>query len=468
MRIMTAIATMFLLLATLVPAGAGAADTVEDVRILNAAPSGGFGGSLKDAERLYDSGRYDEAEALVKRLLQEKPESADLHILLGDVYKRTGRLEEALDEYGKARTYGGENAEILKKEGTVYKWLKRYSRSLESYERALSMRPDDREASEDLRNLKLSRGLRINLMFGGWEPDYTQTSYEAMAFYGGLDRLDIYGGFGYSDQIYYERTKYYAKAYYFYSPRDYVKLNPSYKDYDYPVDPALKAPNPDSNAYDKVPSLEAEVSHWFTDNVRLTLTYEFFRPSFFYDTDSHANNHKISGELYYLTPVDSVRLKLFLAILRDPDPDKTRIKGRTLNVPQGPAGSPPVKAASTDIQYQIEALLGAGVEYSKDRWDGYIKLLPNRDLDSSYSYSILAGVGYRSTDRIRGKLDFVHDKYSSNSTYSGKTANVYLISGFYRLSDRIDLGAGYKYLDLPTGKENTGFFTASLKTGFGF
>jgi hypothetical protein len=299
-------------------------------------------------------------------------------------------------------------------------------------------------------------------MMGGWEADYTKGSYEAMLSYGGIDKLDLNAGYSYADQVYYTRHKVYANGYYFYNPNSYLKLNLAYKDYNYPVDPAVQKPNPDSNSYDIVPVIELEVSHWLRKDLRSTLTYEYFRPNFFHDKDSSANNHKVSAEVYYITPLDYLRFKAMFALLRDPDSKKTEIKGR--NNPNTSLGI----AASTDIQYQIQSLLGVGAEYVRGKWNAEFKYLPNRDLDSSYRYSLLAGVGYEFTDKISGRFDYVYDEYSSESNYPGKTAKVYLASVFYKLNPTIDLGVGYKFIDLPTQDDNAGFLTIAYKTGLGF
>lgn len=304
-------------------------------------------------------------------------------------------------------------------------------------------------------------GIQIKGWVGGWEPDYTKEGYETMLFYDGIDSLDLYAGYGYSDQVYYTRQKVYAKGYYFYNPNSYLKLDLAMKDYDYPVDPAIDKPNPDSNSYDKVPVTELEVSHWLIKTVRGTLAYEFFSPNFFYDKDTTAKNHKISAEVYYKPSPEGLRAKLIYALLRDPDPDTTEIKGRdNLNTPTG-------IATSTDVEYRSSSLLGGALEYVRDRWEAELKYLPNRDLDNSYKYSFLTGVGYRVNPELSTRLDYVYDKYSSKSIYAGESANVYMVSALYKLTPRLDLGAGYKHIDIPRGDENTGFISISYKTGLG-
>lgn len=414
---------------------------------------------VPDIEKLIDEGRYSQAEESLKDLIKAEPKNARYHQLLGDAYRREGKLRDAVVEYETAKNLGGENPELLKSMGTTYKWLKRDREAAEFYSKALKLNPDDREAREDLEDLKLRKGLVLNLMAGGWEPDNTTEKYEGMLEYGGVDKMNLNGGYSYSKNPYYSRHKAYANGYYFYEGNSYAKLGVAYKDYNYPTGPTLQ---PDSNAYDKVPSFEVEVSHWITPVLRGTLAYEFFRPNFLYDKDSHANNHKLSAEAYYLTPVDGLRLKLMYAVLRDPDPDKTTIKGRGLNLPLGTV------AAATNIEYQTQSLIGGGVEYSRKRYSAELKYLPNRDLDSSYSWSVLAGFGYDFSEKVTGRLDYVHDKYSSKSFNAGKTANVYLASVFYRLDNRTDLGFGAKHIDQPAGSDETVFLTVSYKTGIGF
>lgn len=417
--------------------------------------------SYGEAERLYQAGDYTAAEDSIKRLISLEPDNARYHELLGDVYRKEARLEDSIGEYKKALMLGGENPWLLKNMGDVYKWMRRYGDASVSYKRALELDPNDREAKDSLADLERRKGLKLRLMTGGWEPDYTTTSYEGMVSYGGIDKLELNAGYGYADQVYYMRSKSYANGYYFYNPDSYLKLGASYKKYSYPTDPALKKPNPDSNSYQDVPSVEAEVSHWFNRSFRGTLGYEYFRPNFFYDTSTYANNHKFSADAYYITPLQFLRLELMYALLIDPNPNTTTIKGRNLNEPPG------VLAPSTNIKYEAQSLVGGGIDIVKGRWSGDIKYIPNRDLDSSYAYSIFAGVGYDFTDRLAGRLDYVHDRYSSNSIYSGKTADVYLASVYYRLNPSIDLGAGYKRINLPTTNENTGFFMVTYKTGLG-
>jgi len=308
----------------------------------------------------------------------------------------------------------------------------------------------------------LGNGLSLNAWVGGWEPDYTKKSGEVMLGYKAVPSLHLFAGGGYADQIFYERTKVYAKGYYFYQDKSYLKLYAGYKRYTYPTDAALQRPNPDSSSYEDVPNAEIEVSHRFHERFRGSVYVEYFRPTFYYDKNSNANNLKTGVEAYYITPLDGLRLKAMYAMLRDPDPDKTEVKGR--NNSATPAGT----ATQTSVVYRTTNLLGGAVEVVEGKWQGEVKYLPNRDLDNSYNYSVLTFVAYRFTDKALGRADYVYDKFSNKSNYAGKTANVYLLSSFYEATPAATFGVGVKYIDLPARNDWTGFISLTYKTGVVF
>lgn len=308
----------------------------------------------------------------------------------------------------------------------------------------------------------LDKGLSFKAWFGGWEPDYTKTAGEVMLGYKAVPSLHLYAGGGYADQIYYETRKVYAKGYYFYENNSYLKFSAGYKQYTYPVDAALQRPNPDSSSYLDVPNAEVEVAHWFHERLRGTAFVEYFRPDFYHDSAAYANNVKTGVEAYYLTPLDGLRVKIMYALLRDPDPNKTEIKGRDNYATPAPT------ATRTQVVYRTTDLLGGALEAEEGRWQGEVKYLPNRDLDNSYDYSVLTYVACRFTERTLGRADYVYDRYSSDSNYAGKTAHVYLLSAYYDATPALTLGLGVKYIDLPSRNDGTGFISLSYKTGVVF
>lgn len=420
------------------------------------------GAQFEAALAFYDKGEYIKAENALNDLLRAEPGVGAYHKLRGDVFRRTGRLKDAIYEYDRAKQLGMDDNELHKGYATAYRLLREYVKAEAEYKRALEIKPDDREAAEDLDALQKRRGFKVKLMAGGSEADYTKRNYEVSAAFSGFLKTDINAGYSYADQIFYTRDKIYANAYYFFEPTSYVKSGVSRKDYNYPVDPALQAPNPDSNSYDMVYAAELEVSHWFTPKVRVTGGYEFFRPNFFHDRGTSVINHKVSGDAYYITGYDPLRLKAMFSVLRDPDPSKTFIKGRGLNMPLGQF------ATATSVVHQTQALAGFGAELQYPSLSVDLKYMPNRDLDSSYSYSIFAGLGYDFTDKINGRIDYLHDAYSNKSIYAGKTANVYMLSVMYAVSPYSDVGLGYKRIDIPNRIDNAFFVNLTLKTGLTF
>ena len=308
----------------------------------------------------------------------------------------------------------------------------------------------------------LDKGISINVWVGGWQPDYTRNAGEVMVGYKAVPSLHLYAGGGYSDQIYYELSKVYAKGYYFYKDYSYLKVSAGTRRYTYPTDAELQRPNPDSSSYEDVPNAEVEIAHWFTERLQGTAFAEYFSPNFYYDTSARADNVKTGLEAYYLTPVDGLRVKIMYAILRDPDPNKTEIKGRDNYATPEPV------ATQTHVVYRRTDLLGGALEAEQGSWQGEVKYLPNRDLDNSYDYSVLTYVAYRFTNTALGRADYVYDKYSKSSNYAGKTANVYLLSAFYEATPALKLGAGVKYIDLPARNDKSVFISLTYKTGVVF
>lgn len=416
---------------------------------------------MEETKRLIDSKEYLKAEELLNKLLSDQPTSADYHRLLGDVLHKEGKLEEAIAEYNKARALGKDNAEILKGIAATYREMMYYRNAVIFYKKAIELSPDDKEAVDALDNLRLDRGIKLMAWAGGFEVDSTVESYEAALFYGGLNKTDLYAGYSHVDEIYYDKDNIYAKGYYFFNPDSYLKLNLYREEYLYPVVPLLQKPNPDSSSYFKVPGIKIEASLPLTKNLKGTFTYELTMPDFYYDRASNALNHKATAELYYTTPLDFLKAKFIYSLLRDPDPDKTQIKGRVNYAISTDA------ATATEVRYHINRLIGGSVELSYGKWSAELKYLPNRDLDHSYKYSIFTKIGYELTQDISLRFDHLFDKYSSVSNYAGQIANVYMVSGEYKLNKRIAISAGYKHVDIPVKRQSTGFLSLTFKTGMG-
>lgn len=305
----------------------------------------------------------------------------------------------------------------------------------------------------------LDRSLRMDFWYGGWEADYTKTAYELMASYRNIDKLHLAAGFGQAKQAYYDRSKAYAGGYYFYQDKSYFRTFVTQKKYDYPVNPATLTVNPDSSSYRNEPKLDMELSHQLKQNLLGRLSYEISRPDFFHDPNTTVTNHKLGAELYYATAIPELRTRLYASVLHDPDPNKTEIKGR--DNPLTPLGA----ATVTTVVYKTTSLFGGAVEYVEGKWEAEAKLLENRDLDNSYNYSLINKFIYRINDDRNLRLDYLHDKFSNQSHFSGRTANVYLVSYYQQYSPVLKYGVGYKHIGLPDRSNDTAFVFLQYKTG---
>ncbi len=375
----------------------------------------------------------------------------------GDALRRAGDCAAALAAYDGARAAGGESAELWMGIGACRERLGHYREAESAYQRAVSLAPADREARDDLEGLRARRGLRLRANLGGTEPDSSRTAFEVALSYGGLDRVDLHAVYSYVDQVFYASHKVGAAAYWFYQGESYLKLEPALKTYHYPTDPTVQQPNPDSNSYQQLPRVDLEVAHWLAPGVRAALAYGFFAPTFFYDPAVRAFNHKLSAEARWL-PWDLLRLEAVFAVLRDPDPDRTLIQGR----PE--PGNPAALAPATSVAYRTTWLLGGAVGLQGRTWNVELRYLPNRDLDNSYRDSYLLSGAVDASEAVRLQAFYIHDVYSSSSSYSGRTADIVMGQVRWQAFHQLALGAGGKYVDAPTRRGPTLLLSAEWRT----
>lgn len=413
-------------------------------------------GSVRRAAELVEAGKLGEAETVLTSLVEQEPQNAEASELLGDVYRKQGRGEPAEREYRRARELGRRSAALLDDLATVQTWNRRFSEARASYRDALKIKPDDREAREGLDALRRKRGLTVFGAIGPWEADTAVKGWRARGadvFYGGFDRLDLYAGASTADKLFYRRTSYYAKGYVFLTPTRYLKLRVGERNYSYPAGGIF--PQPDANAYDTVPNAEVEIADRLTPALDASLAYEYFRPNFFWDPSTRANNHKLSAEVGYRLPGQPLRLTVLPALLRDPDPSDTTIDTAAGRV--------------TRLEYNTQWLLGGGADLALPHVQAKALVIQNRDLDQSYAYSIMGHVGAFVTASVSVALDHIYDVYSRHSTFDGETANLSTLTVAWTAAPGVELSAGPKLIVRPTGKtagavdretETGGFVTA--------
>lgn len=306
---------------------------------------------------------------------------------------------------------------------------------------------------------QLDKGLTLDAWYGGWEPDYTKTAYEAMLSYRAIDKLHLFTGMGESKQVFYDRSKIYGGAYYFYEDYSFFKMFLSERTYKYPTLPGAVAPNPDANSYEKVPKLELEVSQYIDKNMRTTVSYELSQPNFYHDKGTKFTVHKLGAELAVNTPIPQLRAKVFTSILRDPDPNTTTIIGFA-NQAIGPTA-----ATATTVNFRNTSLFGGAVQYVAPQWNLETKYMQNRDLDNSYDFSLLNKFSYQLTDESALQLDYVHDVFSNQSNLRGNTANVYMASYYKQHSKDIKYGFGLKHIGVPNNTQDTAFVYLQFRSG---
>ncbi|MHB8484049.1 MAG: hypothetical protein ACYDBV_15235 [Nitrospiria bacterium] len=283
---------------------------------------------------------------------------------------------------------------------------------------------------------------------GGWEPDSSTTAgWQGEFMYGGFNRTDLYLGASYDDKYFYNRKSYDVRSYFHYSRTGYFKVGLWDKLYDYPV---ATTPVPDSNSYRNVPSVELELGDQLLSNLRGSLAYEFMRPNFFYDASTTANNHKVSGELHYQSNWRPLEMTLIADYLRDPDPDMTIVDKVNQRV---------------TVAYENQFLVGGGADLTFRLFEGGVLVIPNRDLDQSFDYSILSHGKIPLGPSFSVRLDYVKDYYSSQSPFTGSTAEISTLTFTWEAAKRLRVSAGGKVVNRPIQNETGAFITTTFGLG---
>lgn len=381
----------------------------------------------------------------------------------GDALRKAGDLDGAVRAFEAALAAGDLSSEAWKRLGWAEKARRRFAAAEAALEKAAAADPGDREAQDDLADLRRSRGVRLNGWLGGDEPGSSKQALNAELWYGGLDRLELKAGYGYSDAIFYQSNKGFATAYWFYSPDSYLQADFTYRQYSYPVELGGATPNPDTSSYKQAPRGTLELQHWFGKALRATLGYQLYAPTFWHDGATRITNHKVSAEA--MLPLGGgFQAGALLGALRDPDPRTTDILGRPL--PSGstssgvdctPPGAPaPVLCATrTQVKYRTEPLFGGFVAFQASRWGVELKAITNRDLDASYAYSLLTTLGLQPSDRSEATLTWVHDSYASVSAFARRSGDVLWASGRYWVHPSLAVGGGLKWVNNPSPQSRT-------------
>ena len=104
------------------------------------------------AGALYDAGRYEEALQAYKEALVERPESARLHLNVGDALFQLGDFEAALGEFERVSAADDPALAALGhyNKGNAHFQLQDYAAAVEAYQQALQRAPGDADAKANL------------------------------------------------------------------------------------------------------------------------------------------------------------------------------------------------------------------------------------------------------------------------------------------------------------------------------
>lgn len=104
------------------------------------------------ARALYDAGRYEEALQAYKEALVERPESARLHLNVGDALFQLGDFEGALREFERVAEADDPalSASGHYNKGNAHFELQDYGAAVEAYRQALERTPRDTDAKANL------------------------------------------------------------------------------------------------------------------------------------------------------------------------------------------------------------------------------------------------------------------------------------------------------------------------------
>ena len=101
---------------------------------------------LQQSMQAFSGGNFDEAESIVRMVLQNDIKSADAILQLGIAYAKSSRFEEAVTVFCCLQPYSNMDARIPYNLGLIYSLQGRHQMALEAYDLALTINPDDIES----------------------------------------------------------------------------------------------------------------------------------------------------------------------------------------------------------------------------------------------------------------------------------------------------------------------------------
>ncbi|MBF2065164.1 MAG: tetratricopeptide repeat protein [Calothrix sp. C42_A2020_038] len=146
---------------------------------------------IQAAVQKHQSGQLNEAESLYKQILQLQPEVANQdyqdYLLvaisnLGNIFEQQGKLDAACESYQQALSFKPDYAEAYYNLGNVFQKQGKLDQAVESYQQALTIRPEIAEAYNNLGGVfhkqgKLEGAVESYQKAISLKPNYAQAHY---------------------------------------------------------------------------------------------------------------------------------------------------------------------------------------------------------------------------------------------------------------------------------------------------
>ncbi|UCC38293.1 MAG: tetratricopeptide repeat protein [Candidatus Aminicenantes bacterium] len=115
--------------------------------------------ALNQAKAAHSEGDTERSKEAYNKTLYYSPKNTESHLALAEIYIKENKLQNALTHLRTASSNEPDNKEILKKYGEVLFQAEQHARSLEIFERLLSLEPQDEDIKEKIENLKNRLGI---------------------------------------------------------------------------------------------------------------------------------------------------------------------------------------------------------------------------------------------------------------------------------------------------------------------
>ena len=152
--------------------------------------------ALREARRLGEQQRFEEALASAEALVASKPRRSEGYFLLGDLYRRQWRPSEAVEVFSRGLDETkGQAADLHRDIAVTYAEVHVWDRALEHVENALSKRPDH-ATSLYVKAMVLSQtghwseALRVYEALSAKEPDNASLHFRIGEVHESVNRLD--------------------------------------------------------------------------------------------------------------------------------------------------------------------------------------------------------------------------------------------------------------------------------------